>query len=328
MTTTITTITIPGSDPAVFPIFDDYLMVDWSAASKPRTGPDSIWFCHLQRSGAGLATAGLQNPPTRHLARRLIRERAIAAVHKGRRILIGFDFPFAYPAGLAARLGLAGAPWRAIWDEIAVRLHDDEENISNRFAVAAALNRRISDGIFPFWGCPAGQVGPYLAMRHHRRFGADGLAERRLVDLRAPRAQPGWKLFGAGSAGSQALTGIPVVNALRAEATLAGAVQVWPFETGLRALAGAEEPLCVLAEIYPSILPLAAQPGEAKDSAQVRSLAAHFAALDDRGGLGSYFAGDPALTAAERTIVEREEGWVLGIAAAAPSIRRPQARAA
>jgi hypothetical protein len=49
-----------------------------------------------------------------------------------------------------------------------------------------------------------------------------------------------------------------------------------------------------------------------KDARQVRSIAAHFAALDDAGALEVLFEGDPALSAAQRCIVEQEEAWILG----------------
>ena len=151
----------------------------------------------------------------------------------GERILLGFDFPFGYPAGFCRRLGLSGTPWRAVWDEIAALIEDDENNRNNRFDVAEALNRRISDGVFPFWGCPAAPVRVHLQGKHHRRHDSDGLAERRLVDLYIPSAQPCWKLLGAGSVGGQALTGIPVVRALRDDPRWCRHAQIWPFETGL-----------------------------------------------------------------------------------------------
>jgi len=31
------------------PLFDSYVMVDWSAAGKPARGKDSIWICHWRR---------------------------------------------------------------------------------------------------------------------------------------------------------------------------------------------------------------------------------------------------------------------------------------
>jgi hypothetical protein len=33
--------------------FDAYLMVDWSASSRPVTGTDSIWYCLMVRTGDG-----------------------------------------------------------------------------------------------------------------------------------------------------------------------------------------------------------------------------------------------------------------------------------
>src|SRR5262249_4438362 len=201
-----------------------------------------------------------------------------------------------------------------IWDTIAGLLRDDERNLTNRFAVAAELNRRISGGAFPFWGCPSRQAGPWLAMRPQRRAEAEGRHERRLSGHRLRRLRPGWKLAGTGSAGSQALTGIPVVRRLRDDPDLAASARVWPFETGLRAPGRHDgRGRIVFAEVYPSLLPPVAEPGEVKDAAQVRAIARHFAALDAHGALAAVFAGDPALSAAERALVEREEGWVLGI---------------
>src|SRR5205807_3546491 len=89
--------------------FDHYLIVDWSAASRPKTGRDSIWICHRGPDGERV-----ENPPTRHLARLLLAEILAAATARDERAVLGFDFPFGYPSGLAARLGLNGAPpWRA-----------------------------------------------------------------------------------------------------------------------------------------------------------------------------------------------------------------------
>jgi hypothetical protein len=90
-------------------------------------------------------------------------------------------------------------------------------------------------------------------------------------------------------------------------------VQFWPFETGWRPLVpndldGVD---AVLAEVWPSMLaaPLAA--GEVKDAAQVRTLAAHFAALDEAGKLAALFG--PRKHNAPSDVVINEEGWVLGV---------------
>jgi hypothetical protein len=288
-------------------LFDSYVMVDWSAEARPKRGKDSIWLAHLRRAGGAWVAAAPVNPATRAEAAAAIQDLLEAERAAGRRVLIGFDFPLGYPQGFAARLGLAGAPWRAVWQEFARLLVDDAANGNNRFAVAEALNRRISGGAFPFWGCPRGSGFATLEPIHHRRHDSEGLAERRLVDLRARSSQPVWKLVGIGAAGSQALTGIPVLERLKAR--FGEALAVWPYETGL---AAGEAPI-VVAEIYPSLFPPVLEPDEVKDAAQVRTTARHFGELDERAELEKLFAGDPLLTEAERAAVVAEEGWVLGV---------------
>ena len=288
-------------------MFDVFAMVDWSAANVPRQGRDSIWICWHDRYGERF-----DNPPTRDQARILLGERLAMALVQGERVLVGFDFPFGYPVGLAARLGLKGPPWRALWDEIARLVEDRPDNRNNRFAAAARLNERISHGPFPFWGCPKGAAGPCLAPTHPGRYEAEGLAERRLIDGRAymPGAQPCWKLCYAGSVGGQALTGIPVVRALRDDPRWRAEARIWPFETGLAAPDGAR---IVFAEIYPSLWPAAPEPDEPKDRAQVRAVVRFLAARREAGTLAALFAGDPGLTAEQRRRVESEEAWTLGV---------------
>jgi precorrin-8X/cobalt-precorrin-8 methylmutase len=289
-------------------MFDAFAMVDWSAATVPRTGRDSIWICWHTKDGEKL-----ENPPTRHAAKSILADWLGAAVQRGERVLIGFDFPFGYPSGFAARLGLSGPPWRAVWDEIAGLLHDSEENGNNRFEIAAEFNRRVSNGCFPFWGRPPGFDTPFLGPKHHRAHESGGLAERRLVDLHIPSAQPCWKLLGAGSVGGQALTGIPVVRALRDDPRWVDRVRIWPFETGLQA---PEQGTVVIAEVYPSLWAVYPADGEPKDAAQVRSVARFFAASDRTGEIAALFAGDPSLTRVQRQRVEAEEAWTLGVTAA------------
>jgi precorrin-8X/cobalt-precorrin-8 methylmutase len=289
-------------------MFDTFVMVDWSAATVPRTGRDSIWICWHAKDGERL-----ENPPTRHAAKSVLADWLAAAVERKERVLIGFDFPFGYPSGFAARLGLSGPPWRAVWDEIAGLLHDSEENGNNRFQIAAEFNRRVSNGCFPFWGRPPGFDTPFLGSKHHRAHENGGLVERRLVDLHIPSAQPCWKLLGAGSVGGQALTGIPIVRALRDDPRWVDRARIWPFETGLQA---PEQGAVVIAEVYPSLWAVSPANGEPKDAAQVRSVARFFAETDRAGGLAALFAGDPSLTPEQRLRVETEEAWTLGVTAA------------
>src|SRR5260370_16229861 len=161
-------------------MFDTFVIVDWSAAGTPKTGRDSIWICAVDRDGAERLS---ENPRTRHGAKNLLGELLSDATARGERVLLGFDFPFGYPAGFAQRLGLAATPpWRAVWDEIAVRLTDQENNQNDRFEVAAEFNRRVSNGSFPFWGCPVRFTHEFLGPKHHGRHQAEGLAEKRLID--------------------------------------------------------------------------------------------------------------------------------------------------
>jgi precorrin-8X/cobalt-precorrin-8 methylmutase len=286
-------------------LFDVIAMVDWSAANVPRQGRDSIWICWQGPDGERV-----QNPSTRLAAKALLAEWLTIASGRGERVLLGFDFPFGYPVGFAARLGLKGTPWRAVWDEIARLVVDDEHNRNNRFDVAAGLNRRISGGPFPFWGCPAGREGPYLAATFHRAHDEGGLAERRLIDGSdyMPRAQPCWKLCYTGSVGSQVLTGIPVVRALRDAPPWREHARIWPFETGLAAPAEAQ---IVFAEVYPSLWRHGAE--LPKDKAQVRAVVADLAKRNRSGDLARLFGGDPGLDAEQRRRVESEEAWTLGV---------------
>jgi precorrin-8X/cobalt-precorrin-8 methylmutase len=303
------------------PLFDSYLMVDWSAANSPRRGRDSIWLYHLQRRGERLIEVERSNPSTRRDAEASLRTTLLGAVAAKRSLLLGCDFSFGYARDFARQLRLTGPPWRAVWDEIAGRLQDDERNRNNRFDVAIELNRRISRRAFPFWGCPTAKACDHLETRHHRRHHATTLSERRIVeqDGRVKGPQPAWKLLGTGSVGSQALTGIPVLRRLRDDPELSGHAAVWPFETGLRPLVRGEHAPIIFAEIYPSLIKYVETAGEVRDETQMRCIARHLAERDLVGELASLFAGDPDLSREERGIVEAEEGWILGVTRRQPS---------
>ena len=48
-------------------LFESYVMVDWSAASKPATGADSIWIGALTPDSRLKLAFKASNPPTRAL---------------------------------------------------------------------------------------------------------------------------------------------------------------------------------------------------------------------------------------------------------------------
>ena len=301
------------------PLFDAYLMVDWSAAARPVQGADSIWICCLERRPEGLTPLLLANPSTRAEAVARLADLLSDLISRDRVTLAGFDFAFGFPRGFAGRLR-AGAPnWRGVWKELSARIKDRDDNANNRFAVAAALNERLSGAPFPFWGCPAGAETPHLTARKPDGYAADALAEFRVTDriTRGPKSV--WQLAYAGSVGSQSLLGIARLFQLRYHPWLADATRIWPFETGLRALTrpGAGDWRVLLAEVYPSLRTGQVPPGAVADAHQVQALATHFAGEDTDGALAARFAGPRDLANEERQIVESEEGWILGIEAGA-----------
>jgi hypothetical protein len=229
--------------------------------------------------------------------------------------LIGFDFPYGYPSGFAKALDLPGKPWRAVWDAITARIEDHADNSNNRFEVAAELNKQVSGRPFPFWGCTPDRQNAMLTSCKVYRSSAASLPEYRLTDRRAKGAQSVWKLSYPGAVGSQALLGIPYLAKLRAAPEFGAVSRVWPFETGLQPLAWRKERdwFILHAEIFPSLLRSIPSPGEIKDEVQVRDLAKYFAELDEKGELRSLFDRPAGITDEECSVVESEEGWILGI---------------
>jgi hypothetical protein len=290
-------------------LFDAYLMVDWSAAASPTFGKDSIWWALLQRDGDRTEMTRRENPRTRDAATTEIADLLATLMENGARVLVGFDFPFGYPTGTASRLNMPGLPWRHMWQELADLLNDAPNNENNRIDVAEGLNERLSGEAFPFWGNVREETRPYLVRRERRPHGQSDLTEWRLCDHRARTTSSVWQLAGAGSVGSQVLTGIPRVLQLRTDPRLATISHIWPFETGL---AHDPRPRIIFSEVYPSLIDPEPEPNMVKDARQVRTIAAYFAALDDTGDLEPLFEGDPALSPAERKSVVAEESWILG----------------
>jgi molybdopterin molybdotransferase len=281
---------------------DRIAVLDWSAAQGARRGRDSIWLAEV--SAAGITAVNL---PTRGAAEARLAALVAGALARGERLLIGADFAFGFPAGLAARLtGQARA--LAVWDWLAARVEETPGHGSTYRAVAAAMNVALGGG-GPFWGNGAAAQVPGLPRLKPAAL-PQGLAEYRATDLaaRAPGGgspKPVWQLAGAGAVGAQVLTGLPVLARLRAAHP--GQVAVWPFEPV------AQAPV-VLAEVYPSLLApevraQVAASGMVPDEAQVRLLAG---ALWRLAGGAEGLAPLMALPEAAGPAVATEEGWILG----------------
>lgn len=294
-------------------LFSAYVIVDWSAAAKPSTGADSIWIGVLKRDVRFRLSFESYNPATRAEA-----ETRLAAIlddlkKRGERALVGFDFPLGFPRGLAKALALPGdKPWRAVWDQLAKMVKDKADNTNNRFGVGSEINRRLTGGPFPFWGCPPKDALTTLQPKRVREHGEDDLPEFRHADKAAKGAHSIWKLYYNGSVGGQAIVGIPAVRRLKD--ARGEAVRVWPFETGFKTLTEAdlEGVAVVVAEVYPSMIKAAPAAGEVKDLAQVRGLAEHFAKLDETGKLAAAFVAPKDLDETALAVAETEEGWILG----------------
>ena len=276
--------------------FDSILVVDWSSGNDtgPRPRADAVWT-------ALACDDGRVAPPVYHRNRQAA-EAAIAALladerAAGRRVLAGFDFPFGYPAGFAARVTGRTDPL-ALWDWYAAELTDTPRR-NDRFTLAARLNG-LFPGEGPFWFNGLKVDLPGLP-RRKPAWHPDWPAERRLAETRAPRAFPLWQMGGAGAVGGQAMTGMAALARLRAR--FGATVAVWPFQP-------LEAPVA-LVEVWPSLqaaeVAEARGASEVKDAAQVRVLAARIARMQADGALAAALAAPAAAVA--------EEGWILGLGA-------------
>jgi hypothetical protein len=298
-------------------LFQAYVMVDWSAASAPKTGKDSIWIGVIKRDIRFRPTFEAFNVPTRQAAEAKLGEILADLRRRSERVLIGFDFPLGYPAGTAAALKLKEPGWAGMWAFLAANVVDKPTNTNNRFQVAAKMNRLMTDEARPFWGAPASDAQRWLSTTKPAEHGKDLPPVSRKAELATQGkgkagAKTVWQLMGAGTVGGQVIMGIPAVKRLADE--LGDKAAVWPFQTGWKALkpedvAGKE---AVIVEIYPSLQDCVAEPGEVPDRAQVRTLCELYARLDEQGKLGEVFA--PPKDAAPELVqsVETEEGWILG----------------
>jgi hypothetical protein len=295
-------------------LFKAYVIVRWSAASKPTTGADSVWIGVLKPDVRFRLAFEAHNPPTRAQAEILLGQIIEDRVKRRERTLVGFDFPLGFPRHLAAGLKLAkGEPWRAVWDQLGKMVKDKADNTNNRFGVGSEINRRLTDGPFPFWGCPPKDALTTLQPKRGREHGPDDIPEFRHVEVAEKSGHPVWKLYYNGAVGGHGILGMPMVR--RLSDARGDAVRVWPFQTGWKALAEADLAgvEMVVAEVSTASVKASPLPGELKETAQVRALAEHLAKLDEAGKLGAEFGHAKTVAAEVVRDVEAEEGWVLGV---------------
>lgn len=268
--------------------FDTIAILDWSSGKD--TGPtprkDAIWL-GITRDGTGAEPEYIRNRMDAENRLATLIQNECAA---GRRLLVGFDFPFGFPAGFAKALTGTADPF-AVWEWLATRIEDSARS-NNRFELAARINA-VFPGTGPFWFNGLKQDIPGLPRRDTRD--GHGLPEKRQCDLAAKGAFSCWQMGGAGAVGGQVLTGLPMLHRLRERFT--GQVAVWPFEPP-------NAPV-VFAEIWPGLINPAVKEAEAaggiRDAHQVRLLARALSGL-------------PETELADMLDVRApEEGWILGL---------------
>jgi len=279
--------------------FDSFAMVDWSSGNDtgPRPRKDAIWAC-VVRKGQAEEPIYIRN---RDLAEQWLYDLIATEISAGRRLCLGFDFPFGYPKGFAAALTGSDDPLR-VWDWLEQRI-EDTPNANNRFDLAGEINRRFG-GKGPFWfnGLQRRIDGlPKDKSDYHNPF-----PERRVVELasEAKGTFTCWQMGGAGAVGGQVMTGLSVLARLRR--AFAGKVAVWPFEA-------LDTPVAFV-EIWPSLTLGAAPEGRIKDAWQVEQVALSL-------------AGMPVEDLAQQlNVTAAEEGWILGVSQSKPDIAPPPLR--
>ena len=196
------------------PLFDFYIMVDWSGGARRRSGrSDTIWIAHGRRTADTPLT---DSPRSRTEAIELIEPVLERAIRSKQRVLLCFDFAYGYPVDFAPALQAATGksdrdlPWITVWQYLSEHLKDDDgttpgakpSNRSNRFEVADRINALLSPDAEkpgPFWCASEGAACQYVPQKRPAEpfQTAQGYIVRglRLTDKRARSGSP-FRLFG------------------------------------------------------------------------------------------------------------------------------------
>ncbi|WP_113910689.1 gephyrin-like molybdotransferase Glp [Roseovarius dicentrarchi] len=273
--------------------FDSFLVVDWSASAAPapaRPSKDAIWL--------GLVQGGTPQDPlycrTRTEAEARIADIIAGERAAGRRLLVGFDFPFGYPIGTARRITGSDDPL-ALWDWLEARITDSDTGANNRFDVAEAMNARFDDP-GPFWGKTHADRWPGIP---YRKAGIDytEIAEKRACDVAAKAASSCFQLCFPPTVGSQMLMGLPMLSRLRRQ----HGARAWPFDDW-------QDAPTVLAEIWPGLIESAVTSAlgagaPIRDAVQVTLLARALSRLP---------AADLNAMMTDLPQAAQQEAWILG----------------
>ena len=302
-------------------LFDAYIMVDWSAASKPVTGANSIWIGILAKDARLKLQFRAVNIDTRLKAREFLEDMVGKLTKRGDRVLLGFDFSLGYPAGTAEALGLkldGKAPWQAMHEHLACEAEGQAGQFQRPLRHCRRNELRRLERTVSVLGRPGARCRLDAGQHEARLYGRPlaGIPDRRSLSA---RQQAGPAEIGL-AAGLYRQRRQPVPDrefpmSTRLRETWPGA-RIWPFEFD-PAEPLTEEALTdvnvVITEIYPSLTKAKPESGETMDAAQVREIAHHYASLDEKGALSGAFSTAKTLEPAENTKIQAEEGWIPGV---------------
>ncbi len=293
-------------------------MVDWSGADSRTTGADSIWVAELL---GDLTQIKLMNYPTRTCVRKYLKGKMAEATENKKRLLIGFDFAFGYPASAYGDFKCKN--WENLSRLINKKIMDDidgNKNKNNRFDVGDELNKYFTDSDGPFWGHRTDKnykvkhcnlfnerpknYGEGLPLEF--RYVEDVLRETSKKNKKQRTVNPlsVWKLFNGATVGSQTLMGIPTLRKLK-ECTNSA---IWPFESI------DDTDKHVIAEIYPSIWNEDEKnTGLVKDAGQVKTVVQQIFCHDNhKNGCLKKLLKVP-YDHDKKDIITEKEGWILGV---------------
>jgi hypothetical protein len=309
------------------PLFETYIFIDWSASNDlaPKNpSKDAIWVGELTPSFNDLNVNYFRG---RQDCFSFIVNRLKYHFGHNHRVLLGFDFAYGYPQGLASALYLPTdnrVAWWNIWTELSARIEDAADNTNNRFAVASELNCIAGFGNGgPFWGVPVGQATDHLYPKSpgfpFKAKNGVNFERLRITEIRLRQVQETWKLYGAGSVGGQTLVGIPYLHRLRRYVDFAERSAVWPFETNFTSTPTPKTgPYIVHAEIWPGVVKNAVasitenQKTAIRDKVQVQAMCQWATDLDLKNKLGQIFNTPEGLDRNQIQTCIEHEGWILG----------------
>ncbi|MEM7088648.1 MAG: gephyrin-like molybdotransferase Glp [Pseudomonadota bacterium] len=278
-------------------LFETFAMVDWSGGNDtgPRPRKDAIWAC-VVRNGQAQDPVYLRN---RVVAEDWLDNLISTELAAGRRLCLGFDFPFGYPRGFARALTASDDPLM-LWAWFEQRIKDSPHN-NNRFDVAGEINCTFG-GKGPFWF--NGLKREIACLPKRKMDHANPFPEKRQVEGLAKGTFTCWQMGGAGAVGGQVMMGLPVLHRLRHR--FSGQIAIWPFQP-------LETPVAFV-EIWPSLNLGPAPHGRIKDAWQVEQVALTLSRLTDQE------------LSEQLDVTAAEEGWILGVPQNKPGIAPPPLR--